>query len=491
HKLFQHALGWGFRPDPTTPISYWSGRDTRAAGVAILINPHAGVTNVAPWQESMWSPRFMAITFDLQGSTWLLVDQAEYYGALGDLDKPSFPIMIGGNFNYCLYDLDRSRGLEKAHGCTAMEHWLQAWDLNDALSAQLLDKDAEKDRGSFAASHHTYRYRAQDGDVTSLIPGVPSDHLGIMATLLDPAHRSSQPTSRRVLAKSTMVRDLQNAAVSELLLQLTPSFLELNAPEAVVTEWERIKVSMRCITSPGTTASGISPASQTTGAATASSRSNALRQQSSRHSRVGSRTPLQAALAAGSGHDDAPATGTDQCAQEPTSAPDDATTAGQYQRATATLLHGKHIDEVADLVEADWQPIMERSPTEPGDRHNFLHVVRPAALIANTQSDILTAEIDQAEIARSLKRCRKGKACGPDGLPNDLYRDQFDVLLPLIEHLSNVCYTHHCTPATFREADNFCLAKKTSPASGLDSRPLALLNTDYEVFKPTPTPSTQ
>ncbi|DAZ97880.1 TPA: hypothetical protein N0F65_003307 [Lagenidium giganteum] len=126
---------------------------------------------------------------------------------------------------------------------------------------------------------HTYQYRADDGvrtagldrwyvsasrypwllDTTTCIPGVDSDHIGVITTLLDPNQRTRQPTTRQVLAKSPYVRDLQNAAVSELLLQWSPAFLALHDPDDVVRVWEELKVSMRILLGQnknGRTASG-------------------------------------------------------------------------------------------------------------------------------------------------------------------------------------------------------------------------------------------
>ncbi|DAZ92601.1 TPA: hypothetical protein N0F65_005375, partial [Lagenidium giganteum] len=96
--------------------------------------------------------------------------------------------------------------------------------------------------------------------------------------------------------------------------------------------------------------------------------------------------------------------------------------------------------------------------------------------------DVLLAPVTEAEVQRSLKRCHRGKACGPDGLTNGWYRAHDALLAPMLTHLFNTCMVAGVTPTTFVEANIFCLPKTSKPQSGLDFRPIALLNTDYKVF---------
>ncbi|DBA05150.1 TPA: hypothetical protein N0F65_005000 [Lagenidium giganteum] len=64
--------------------------------------------------------------------------------------------------------------------------------------------------------------------------------------------------------------------------------------------------------------------------------------------------------------------------------------------------------------------------------------------------------IHEDEVIGTLKRCKRGKACGPDGLSNDFYRDQAAVIVPLLTHLFNTSYEHGVVPGTFSKTDIFC-----------------------------------
>ncbi|KAJ0393544.1 hypothetical protein ATCC90586_004960 [Pythium insidiosum] len=74
------------------------------------------------------------------------------------------------------------------------------------------------------------------------------------------------------------------------------------------------------------------------------------------------------------------------------------------------------------------------------------------------------------------------KACGTDGLGNDWYHDLRDELSPLLAELFTSWLTSSCLPPSFLTATVFCLPKTGSPRTGLDYRPIALLNTDYKIY---------
>ena len=65
-----HVAGWGVSRAHDASWSHWSTGD-RAAGVAILLNPHAQ-TQWTPALESAWSPRFFALSTSIDGYSVLL-----------------------------------------------------------------------------------------------------------------------------------------------------------------------------------------------------------------------------------------------------------------------------------------------------------------------------------------------------------------------------------------------------------------------------------
>lgn len=67
-------------------------------------------------------------------------------------------------------------------------------------------------------------------------------------------------------------------------------------------------------------------------------------------------------------------------------------------------------------------------------------------------------------------------------MPSEWYNDNGDLLVPILASLYTSCLEQHAVPASFLEAIIFCIPKVSKPRSGLDFRPLTLLNTDYKIL---------
>ncbi|EGZ08492.1 hypothetical protein PHYSODRAFT_417960, partial [Phytophthora sojae] len=87
-----------------------------------------------------------------------------------------------------------------------------------------------------------------------------------------------------------------------------------------------------------------------------------------------------------------------------------------------------------------------------------------------------------SEIKAAITSCKAGKAAGPDRLGNGWYREFASHLVPIFAVVLNKWYTEGVFPASFVEADIFCLKKGGDQHNALNYRPLALLNTDYKIF---------
>ncbi|EGZ13920.1 hypothetical protein PHYSODRAFT_510725, partial [Phytophthora sojae] len=87
-----------------------------------------------------------------------------------------------------------------------------------------------------------------------------------------------------------------------------------------------------------------------------------------------------------------------------------------------------------------------------------------------------------SEVSAAIDACHARKACGPDTLGNDWYRDFKALLAPILTILLNLWYRAGVFPPSFLETDIFCLKKKGDQSNPLNYRPLALLNSDYKIF---------
>ncbi|OWZ03384.1 Reverse transcriptase precursor [Phytophthora megakarya] len=97
-------------------------------------------------------------------------------------------------------------------------------------------------------------------------------------------------------------------------------------------------------------------------------------------------------------------------------------------------------------------------------------------------SKALIAEITEEKGAEAIGACSPWKACGPDSLNNDWYRDFEEQQTPILTILFNIWYKKGVFPNTFLETDIFCLKKSGDASNPLNYRPLALLNSDYKIF---------
>jgi ribonuclease HI len=122
-----------------------------------------------------------------------------------------------------------------------------------------------------------------------------------------------------------------------------------------------------------------------------------------------------------------------------------------------------------------------QQPSENSENiKSYLDTVVPPA--SATDLSPLDTRITTTEITEAIKRCKHGKAQGPDELNNDWYRDHLDQLVPLFDKLFNLWFEQGVTPLSFHEANVQCLKKTRTASRPLDHRPIALLNSDYKVY---------
>lgn len=94
----------------------------------------------------------------------------------------------------------------------------------------------------------------------------------------------------------------------------------------------------------------------------------------------------------------------------------------------------------------------------------------------------LTNEVSIEEVQQAIRKLHRGKACGPDRIPNDFYLDHADEMEPVLALLFNRVMDSCTVLALFAKAHVYCIPKIARPATGLDCRPIALLNSDYKIL---------
>lgn len=90
--------------------------------------------------------------------------------------------------------------------------------------------------------------------------------------------------------------------------------------------------------------------------------------------------------------------------------------------------------QLADTMANGWTEILQqRGANQVEIDQYFMQIPRSEAKAMGPRE--LDARIETTEVAAALRRCHRGKAQGPDGLPNDWYRDNMDRLAPIIAAL--------------------------------------------------------
>ncbi|KAE9039799.1 hypothetical protein PR001_g7355, partial [Phytophthora rubi] len=154
----------------------------------------------------------------------------------------------------------------------------------------------------------------------------------------------------------------------------------------------------------------------------------------------------------------------------------------EIHRLDAAIGHSaRGVHDKADTLADAWTPIFQQKGSTQEARQEVLQWLGACGQHTDLLSD-LNQPFTEAEVAAAVGASKPGKACGPDRLGNDWYRDFADLLTPILTTLFNCWYCHGVFPASFLEADIFCLKKAGESTNPLNFRPLALLDTDYKIL---------
>jgi hypothetical protein len=128
-----------------------------------------------------------------------------------------------------------------------------------------------------------------------------------------------------------------------------------------------------------------------------------------------------------------------------------------------------------------WTLIFQQQPGTEADHQRVLQWLGAQGAYASHLDDIMDP-IRESEVMAAIMAAKPGKACGPDRLGNDWYRDFAALLAPVLVELFNLWFATGIVPASFLEAGIFCLKKGGVSQNPLNFRPLSLMNTDYKIL---------
>lgn len=437
-------------------------------------------------------------------------------------------VLLGGDFNSTLHvNLDRSRLVaQSAHDSPGLSALLRRWKAVDVLAADMEVCENEQDVHDFHSRTHTYVYRAADGRSESsrldrwyrsvgaadwvrscelLSACDRSDHDGVLIRIADPARCNKVRKRPKVyplgpdvnerallLCRGVIERDRADvcddpfARWDAFKVRLRISCLEaasVSRRKVALTFKQRVRrlrasiaamrkaISARDLTTP-TTVEAVTTAfellSLDTHERLVRMRDHLATVVAQRRERVKQRTFERYARGV----------------------------AGEQQSFFARFspkfqppapLHiaprpGRPATDgtrVAETLADDWQPALQQTPPTGAAIDSWFASLPPAR--HSIDWSFATADFTDLETEAGLKCLSTGKATGPDRLPNEWLKD-LPELIPILTRLYTACLRAGEIPDSFVEAIVTCLPKVLAPRSGMDFRPISLLNTDYKLL---------
>ncbi|TMW61711.1 hypothetical protein Poli38472_010774 [Pythium oligandrum] len=458
----------------------------------------------------------------------------ELFTKMAEWERPAGKLFMGGDFNCTLdMELDRTRGGRRAFDSPALHRLLETWDLVDADTADMLEAHASSQIASYRASKHTFMNTQKADEVTTCrldrwyvdrmhydqvddvvvhTPVSRSDHDAVLlryGTTQSEGRRHTRRARRRKLLKYPIppcARTTVKEISEQCLRQLEEVVDELDA-EKLAEEWDKWKTRLRsqCLRAKrdcmilqrhqrglrrrriekelrNVRRRANEPAAEIP--ATVEGITHAIEQMTL--DRAARATHLREQLTQLNAQRGKQGRNRRFGAYRGNSA---AATSAFFKRISTKFQRRRQVavprDPSSSLsapeqMAADWKHITQQTPVDKRVLDEFfkkLGSVAPRPGMGKLLGAFLPSEVSAA-----IRSCPRGKSSGPDGLPNDWYREHEEMLAPILAEVYSKWFERGIVPDSFQQAIICCLPKTTNPKSGLDFRPIALLNTDYKIY---------
>ncbi|KAF1314877.1 reverse transcriptase, partial [Globisporangium splendens] len=527
-------------------LSPWSASTERKGGVAILLNPYSCIPTLAPYKQDQWNAHWMAATVTLRGETVLLLNiyapstvfarEAFYRALSGLLSSHDGPVLCGGDFNCTLNQTaDRSHNTHnKVHDSRELKKLLQKLNLVDTLEDDALRATDTRDVKAFHRQHHTYYYTLPSGgsassrldrwycsndhldwvrSVYQSVVGPFSDHNGVTIRVAAPDKviqskkpRVVYPLPKNAAAHAAIIgKDFFEKAHDQLDELRGRYSSPRDYALATANWWDEAKIALRI---------GYLEAKKSYIARLNQGYKKKIQRLQRRLSESEAQMLDHSGGAVGDQNVELSqeflTTATSirraiaECKSKWQASKRDRifrehmhherkTSKSFYKRISTKFLDNNIFTlggtatcgpmrsrELADDMGEGWKSIMQQAPTLQTDIDQILDP--GTAIPLSDRLGFLLKPIESSEIKQAVKKCKRGKAHGPDELGNDWYRDHCDEIAGLFERLFNLWIPECVLPSSLSEAHIHCIKKSVSAASPLDYRPIALLNSDYKIF---------
>ncbi|KAF1328452.1 reverse transcriptase, partial [Globisporangium splendens] len=522
-------------------LSLWSASTERKGGVAILLNPYSCIPTLAPYKQDQWNAHWMAATVTLRGETVLLLNiyapstvfarEAFYRALSGLLSSHDGPILCGGDFNCTLNQMaDRSHNTHnKVHDSRELKKLLQKLDLVDTLEDDALRATDTRDVKAFHRQHHTYYYTLPSSDSASSrldrwycsndhldwvrsvyqsVAGPFSDHNGVTIRVAAPDKviQSKKPRVVYPLPKNTAAHA---ASIGKDFFEKAHDQLDelrgrYSSPRdyalATANWWDEAKIALRI---------GYLEAKKSYFARLNQGYKKKIQRLQRRLSESEAQMLDHSGGAVGDQNVELSqeflTTATSirraiaECKSKWQASKRDRifrehmhherkTSKSFYKRISTKFLDNTIFTlgdtatygpmrsrELADDMGEGWKSIMQQAPTLQTDIDQILDP--GTAIPPSDRLGFLLKPVNSSEIKQAVKKCKRGKAHGPDELGNDWYRDHCDEITSLFERLFNLWIPECVLPrrAIPTTIDVLLAAQQRATSDPAMSRAIALL----------------
>ncbi|KAF1333309.1 reverse transcriptase, partial [Globisporangium splendens] len=498
-------------------LSLWSASTERKGGVAILLNPYSCIPTLAPYKQDQWNAHWMAATVTLRGETVLLLNiyapstvfarEAFYRALSGLLSSHDGPILCGGDFNCTLNQTaDRSHNNHnKVHDSRELKKLLQKLNLVDTLEDDALRATDTRDVKAFHRQHHTYYYTLPSGDSASSrldrwycsndhldwvrsvyqsVAGPFSDHNGVTIRVAAP-DKVIQSKKPRVVYPLPRSAAAHAASIGKDFFEKAHDQLDelrgrYSSPRdyalATANWWDEAKIALRI---------GYLEAKKSYFARLNQGYKKKIQRLQRRLSESEAQMLDHSGGAVGDQNVELSqeflTTATSirraiaECKSKWQASKRDRifrehmhherkTSKSFYKRISTKFLDNTIFTlggtatygpmrsrELADDMGEGWKSIMQQAPTLQTDIDQILDP--GTAIPPSDRLGFLLKPINSSEIKQAVKKCKRGKAHGPDELGNDWYRDHCDEITGLFERLFNL-WIPECVLPNYELASN-------------------------------------
>ena len=505
---------WGIKPNPAQPWTFWSLGPT-SKGVAILVNPR---------NKQNWIPKEVPATQEVDPATpkieqfrCMVVQIGPW--RLHNIYAPNNPETRNIFFNQLKRDtrwvhnssilmgdmncvdngaLDRQDPSAHAQESEALSQLIEQIDSEDALWVGRTSPRSQADKTAFQTEHLTcYPMHSKYGSrldriyiptgksawvqyVTTKAPSVYSDHKQVTVVLKPP--NATRTKKHKKLYNNTTEDFLAAQPILSHYLQET-EWHETTGPE-MAQRWDELKLEISKI---------LQDLQRIKGATRAAKKAAFLHRLGKETKHTSAASKLQQEIKA-----NLAATQHRMDRKKGESIAAGIKCDAKFFRKISTKWTDPTIREIdpppgappgslhANMTEW-WKPIFTATYKQQRRGKRFQARAQHGWLTGLTNrlpaqaGAKLLGPVTNLEVKFVIQRMARNKATGPDGIPMDLYKDFLEEFAPLLQQVTQSILDGNPISPSMRQANILPLKKKGNSASGLDYRPIMLLNADYKI----------